>query len=348
MKVVYDGKMTDLKFAVLGTGFWSTFQIPAWFEAGGVELVAVYNRTGEKAEAAAEKFGVARFYDDAEELLRTEDLDFVDIITEVGGHAPLVHLAAKYKVPVICQKPMAGDLATAQGMVEACQEAGIPLFIHENFRYQVPIRKIKSLLDDGVIGDPYRARIQWIHGFPVFDNQPFLMTLERLILTDLGTHMLDLARFLFGEPRSLYCQHVQTRSDIAGEDVASVMLRFDDVICSCEMSYSTKTELEIFPETLIYIEGTEGTLELDADFWIRTTTSEGTLSRRYPAPRYTWADPDYDVAHASMVPIHEAFIEALRTGLPPETSGEDNLKTLNLVFRAYESAERNQVIDLTT
>jgi D-apiose dehydrogenase len=338
--------MKDLRFAVLGTGFWSTYQIPAWYEAGGVELVAVYNRTAAKAEATAEKFGIPRVYDDAEALLRSEELDFVDIITEVGGHAPLVHLAAKYKVPVICQKPMAADVATAQGMVEVCEEAGIPFFVHENFRYQAPIRRFKELLDEGVVGDPYRARINWVHGFPVFDNQPFLMTLDRLILTDLGTHMLDLARFLFGEPRSLYCQHIQTRSDIAGEDVASVLLRFEDVICLCEMSYSTRTELEIFPETLIYIEGSEGTLELAADFWIRTTTSDGTLSRRYPPPRYEWADPDYDVAHASMVPIHRAFIEALRTGVPPETSGRDNLKTLKLVFQSYESAERDQVIDV--
>jgi len=340
--------MTLLRFAVLGTGFWSTYQIPAWFEAGGVELVAVYNRTGSKAEMIAERFGVPRFYDDADELFRNEELDFVDIITEVGGHAPLVHLAAKHGVPVICQKPMAADLSTAEGMVAVCKEAGVPFFIHENFRYQVPVRRFKELLDDGVVGDPFRARIQFNHGFPVFDNQPFLKTLERLILTDLGSHMLDLARFLFGEPRSLYCQHIQTRADIAGEDVASVLLRFEKVICLCEMSYSSRTELDLFPETLMYVEGSEGSLELSADYWIRVTTSDGTMSRRFPPPRYEWANPDYDVAHASMVPIHNAFLEALRTGVPPETTGQDNLNTLRLVYQAYESADQNQVIDLTT
>ncbi len=338
--------MTDLKFAVLGTGFWSTYQIPAWAEAGGAELVAVYNRTGSKAKATAKKFGVPRFYDDAEELLLNEELDFVDIITEVGGHAPLVHLAAKHKVPVICQKPMASDLATAQGMVDVCEEAGIPFFVHENFRYQTPIRRFKELLDEGVVGDPYRARIQFVHGFPVFENQPFLKTLENFILTDIGTHILDIARVLFGEPRSVYCQHVQSRDDIAGEDVASVLLNFGDVICYCEMSHSTKTEWGHFPETFIYVEGKKGTIELGTDYWIRTTTSDGTLARRYPPPRYTWADPDYDVAHASMVPIHQAFVEALRTGVPPETTGQDNLKTLQLVYGAYESAAQNQVVEL--
>ncbi len=336
--------MSDLKFAVMGTGFWSHYQIPAWFEVGGVQLVAVYNRTRSKAERVAEKFNVPRVYGDPEELLQKEDLDFVDIITEVPAHAPFVYLAAKHKVPVICQKPMAPDYETAQKMVQACREAGIPFFIHENFRYQTPMRAVKRLLDEGHIGQPFRARIQFVHGFPIFENQPFLKTLERFILTDLGSHTLDLARFFFGEPQSLYCQTYRTRDDIAGEDVATVILRIGDVICNCEMSQSTKTEWGRFPETFVYIEGKKGTIDLGPDYWIRVTTEEGTLSRRYPPPRYDWADPNYDVAHSSMVPIHADFLKAFKTGQPPETSGEDNLKTMRLVYTAYESAERNQVI----
>ncbi len=125
---------------MFGTGFWSHFQIAAWQEVGGVDLVAVYNRTVSKAEKVAQKFGVPRVYGDAEELLRHESLDFMDIITEIDAHAPLVYLAAKRRIPVICQKPMAPDLQTAENMVAACQQAGIPFFIHENWRWQTPIR----------------------------------------------------------------------------------------------------------------------------------------------------------------------------------------------------------------
>jgi predicted dehydrogenase len=285
-------------------------------------------------------------YSDPEELLQKEAVDFVDIITEVPAHAPLVHLAARYKIPVICQKPMAPDYGTAEMMVQVCCEAGIPFFVHENFRYQTPMRAVKRLLEEGRIGQPFRARIQFVHGFPVFENQPFLKTLEHFLLTDVGSHILDLARFFFGEPQSLYCQHYRSREDIAGEDVATVILKIGDLICNCEMSQSTKTEWGHFPETFVYIEGKQGTLDLGPDFWIRITTGTGTLSRRYPPPRYEWANPDYDVVHASMVPIHADFVEALQTGRPPETSGEDNLKTMRLVYAAYESAERNQVIEL--
>ncbi len=338
--------MSDLRFAVMGTGFWAQYQIPAWFEVGGVQLVAVYNRTVSKAEKVAERFNIPRVYGDPDEMFQNEELDFVDIITEIEAHAPSVYLAAKYKVPVICQKPMAPDYETAQKMVETCQEAGVPFFVHENFRWQTPLRALKGILDEGSIGQPFRARIQFIHGFPIFENQPFMKTLEHFILTDLGSHILDLARFFFGEPQSLYCQTYRTRSDIAGEDVATVNLRIGDVICNCEMSQSTRTEWGRFPETFVFIEGKNGTIDLGPDFWIRVTTEEGTLSRRYPPPRYDWANPDYDVLHASMVPTHANLLRALKTGQPAETSGEDNLNTMRLVYSAYESAERNQVITL--
>lgn len=341
--------MADLKFAVLGTGFWSHFQIPAWFEVGGVELVAVYNRTISKAEQVAKKFGVPRVYGDPEELLKNEQLDFIDIITEVPAHAPLVYLAAKYKVPVICQKPLAPDYETAQKMVAACQEAGIPFFVHENYRWQAPIRELKKIMDEGHIGRPFRGRFQFMHALEpfVWENQPLLKTLQRLIIADQGSHQLDLARFFLGEAESIYCQHLRIRDDIVAEDVASITLKMDRAIGNVEMSFVSRTEWNHFPEALIYLEGPQGTLELAPDFWIRLTTASGTQIRRCPPPRYAWADPAYDVNHASMVPLHQDFLRAFRSGQPPENTGEDNLKTMQLVYSAYESAERNQVIQLS-
>ena len=112
----------------------------------------------------------------AEELLRNEAIDFMDIITDVDAHAPLVELAAKYRKPVICQKPMAPDLATAEKMVADCRAAGIPLYIHENWRWQTPIRELSQVLASGIIGKPFRARIDMISGFPGF-CQPALLTL---------------------------------------------------------------------------------------------------------------------------------------------------------------------------
>jgi predicted dehydrogenase len=203
-----------LRFAVFGAGYWSRYQLAAWGELEGVECAAVYNRTRPRAEALAARFGVPRVYDDPEELLESERLDFVDVITGPETHARFVALAAGRGLPVVCQKPMAPSLPEAEEMVRACREAGVPFFVHENWRWRAPLRELKRALDTRAIGTPFRARITMVSGFPVFDNQPFLRGLEQFILTDMGSHILDVARFLFGEAASVYCRTCRVHPDI--------------------------------------------------------------------------------------------------------------------------------------
>jgi predicted dehydrogenase len=338
--------MRNLRFAIFGAGFWSRFQLAGWRELEGVECVAVYNRTRAKAEALARQFSIPAVYDDPEELLQCEQLDFLDIITDVATHSTFVHLAAAHRVPVICQKPMAPSLGVAEQMVATCREAGVPFFIHENWRWQPPIRQFKRVLEVGSIGTPFRARIDMISGFPVFDNQPFLKEQEQFILTDLGSHILDVARFLFGEADSLYCQTHRIHRDIRGEDVATVMMKMSGrTTVVCQMAYAGNfLEHDRFPETFIFVEGDKGSAELGPDYWIRVTTADGTYANRYPPPRYAWADPAYAVVHASIVPCNANLLSALRGEGAAETVAEDNLKTLRLVFGSYESARTDQVL----
>src|SRR6476620_6978662 len=111
--------MKSLRFAIIGTGFWARYQLAAWREVPGANCVALYNRTRAKAEARAAEFKVPAVYDNAEELLQREKPDFIDIITDVDTHSHFVHLAAAYRTPVICQKPMSPSLAEAEKMVAA-------------------------------------------------------------------------------------------------------------------------------------------------------------------------------------------------------------------------------------
>jgi predicted dehydrogenase len=340
--------MTNLRFAIFGTGFWSRFQLAAWRELPGVECVALYNRTRAKAEALARDFGVPAVYDDAEELLRREQLDFIDIITDVDTHSQFVYMAAAHGMPVICQKPMGPSLATAEAMVATCRAAGVPLFIHENFRWQTAIRQVKRVLDEGQIGRPFRARLDFISGFPVFANQPFLAELEQFIITDIGSHILDIARFLFGDAERLFCLTNRIHSTIKGEDVATVLTQHGPTTVVCQMAYAENyLERERFPETLLFIEGERGSIELAPDHWVRVTTADGTHARRYPPPRYAWADPAYDLVHASIVPCNANLLHALRGAGQAETTAEDNLKTVQLVFAAYESAASGQAVVLS-
>jgi predicted dehydrogenase len=336
--------MADVRLAVFGCGFWARFQLAAWREVGGVQIVALYNRTRQKAEGLAAEFGVPAVYGDPEELICREQPEVIDIITDISTHLPFVELAARSHIPVICQKPMAANFADAQKMVDVCASTHTPLVIHENWRWQTPIRQLKQELESGRIGRPFRARIQFSNSFPVFDNQPFLKELEQFILTDIGSHILDTARFLFGDAQRIYCQSTRVNPNIRGEDVATVMLQQGDLTCTCEMSYASRLEHERFPETFILVEGEGGSLELTHDYWLRCTTAQGTSARRWPPKHYPWADPSYDLVHSSIVPCNAHILAHLQSGQPAETRGEDNLKTMQLVFAAYQSASTGQAV----
>jgi D-apiose dehydrogenase len=337
-------KMKKLHFAIIGTGFWANYQIAAWKEIEGVELVAVCNRTRTRAEEIAKKFSVPKVYDKVDELLKNELLDFVDIITDIGTHAPFTMMAAEKGINVICQKPMAPSLDIAKEMLDTCKKNKVQLFVHENFRWQAPIRAVKETLNSGVIGKPFKATVAFCSAFPVYDNQPLLAETEHFILTDIGSHVLDICRFLFGEAQSLYCLTQRVNKKIKGEDVANVMMQMKSGLhCFVQMSYASILEKESFPQTLILIEGENGSIHLSNDFEIKITSRKRTTSAFVQPKMYSWIDPDYAVVHSSIVDCNKDILNGLKGG-SCETTGEDNFKTAQLVWASYESAAAKKII----
>jgi D-apiose dehydrogenase len=334
-----------MKFAMFGAGFWARFQLAAWRELEGAECVALFNRTRERGEKFAREFGVPAVYDDPAELLAKERLDFVDVVTHPFTLAAMVRLVAARGLPVISQKPMAPSLAIARENLRVCREARVPYFIHENWRWQAQFRELRKILAGGEIGRLFRARITMVSGFPVFENEPQLKDLEEFILTDMGTHLFDLARFCFGEAQDLYCQIHRVNPAIKGEDVATAMLAMGGATVTVEMGYpQNHLENDCFPQTFLFVEGDRGSAEIAKDFWIRVTTKSGTRSRRVAPVHYPWAEPSYDAVHSSIVACNANILGALRGEGAAETTGEDNYKTLQLVYAAYDSARTGRAV----
>ncbi len=337
-----------MNIGIIGCGFWAHYQVAAWRQADPQMGLVFCDQNIENARNMAERFGSSKVYDDIDQMLESESLDLIDIITPPDSHAPITLKVLHKGVPIVCQKPLAPNLTDAQAMVDECARHKVPLFVHENFRWQKPLRHLKQKLDSGVIGTPFRARIYFNSGFPVFENQPLLAELERFIIADLGVHLLDIGRFLFGEVASIYGQIQRVNPKIRGEDVATLMLRMESgVVCNIELSYASTVSYECFPQTLVEVEGDKGALSLLPDYVLVTTTKAGTSTETTTLPDYAWMHPEYVVAQSAMVATHENFLAAVREGVPAETTGEDNLKTLQLMHAAYQSAETNRVIHLS-
>jgi predicted dehydrogenase len=339
--------MNKLKFAIFGCGFWSQFQLGAWKELDGVECVALYNRTKSKAVALAKRFGIPKTYDDPDALMQNENLDFIDIITDVDTHERFTVLGAQYGKNVICQKPLAPSYNAAQRMMKAVEKSGIRFYVHENYRWQPQFRRIKEILDDGIVGIPFRCETSWITAFPVFETQPFLTELENFALTDQGSHQFDVLRFLFGEAKTIYCEKQTINKKIKGEDVTTSVFKMKNgVICIQKISFSSIMEKEIFPQTLLLIEGTRGSIRLDPDFEIRITTEKGTTKETVPMPEYYWQTDRLKPEPQSIVDINRNILNDMIGKGKAENTGDDNIQTVKLVWACYESASKGKIIDI--
>jgi predicted dehydrogenase len=339
--------MQKKRIAVFGCGFWSQFQIGGWKELPEAEVVALYNRTLSRAEQRAKQFGIGYFTDDAEKLFREVDFDVIDIITDVDTHEKFVEMGAKHGKTVICQKPMAPSYEAAKRMMEACQDAGVSYYVHENYRWQPQMRRVKSILDSGAIGQPFRARTAFNTAYPVFENQPFLAELAEFAITDQGSHQFDVVRFLFGEVKTMYTKIQRVNPKIKGEDVVTTLFELKSgAIVTQEISFASRLEREAFPQTMMTIEGSEGSLRLDIGPEIRVTTKAGTTVEAVVPDRYWWQNPDYMVEPPSIVSCNRDILEDMLGRKKAETTGADNFETVRLVFSGYESARSGKVIKI--
>jgi predicted dehydrogenase len=180
-----------------------------------------------------------------------------------------------------------------------------------------------------------------ISGFNVFANQPNLRSDERFTVEDMGCHLFDLARCYFGEATTLYCRTSRVHADFHGKDVATTVLEMNEgrTTVTVNLAFAeTPLERECFPETVVFIEGEYGSIEITPGCRVRVTTNTKTHATHVRPPTYTWVNPDYAVVHASPVACQTDQLRVLSTGTPAETHAADNLQTMRLVFGAYESA----------
>ncbi|WP_174804420.1 Gfo/Idh/MocA family protein [Martelella limonii] len=336
-----------MKGALIGCGFFARNQLHAWRDIDGVEIVAICDRDAGRLNEAGDQFGIERRYSDAKQILDDGGFDFVDIATTAPSHRPLVEAAAEAGIHIICQKPFAENMTDARAMVKAAEDAGKVLMVHENFRWQSAVRAAIDTLRAGAIGTPFFGRVSFRSGYDVYAGQPYLAEGKRFIIEDLGIHILDIARALFGEVSTITASTKRVDPKINGEDVATMLLAHKDGVTSVvDCSYATRREPETFPETLLEVDGTEGTLRLDAGYQLTTQAGGKAETRNVAPPVLPWAERPWHNIQESVAIIQRHFVECLREGRIPETSGADNLNTLALVEAAYLSASEGRTVKL--
>jgi len=336
----------QIRIAVIGCGFYAQNHLNAWRDLAGegAVIAAVCDMDADKARAAGKEFG-ARWFTDAAQMIKAAKPDLIDIVTQPETHRELVELTCSQKIATIVQKPLALNWGDCCAIADAVERSGIFFGVHENFRFQAPLMRLKQLLEGDAIGAPSFARIYFRTAFDVFFAQPYLAKQKRLAIQDVGVHVLDLARYFLGEVSHLSCETQQRIADIAGEDTATMLLRHTSgAVSVVEISFSAKRSPDVFPETLVEIEGDNGCIRLDADGQIDVASGGSNRREHVSVPLLPWTEKPWHVTQASVVNLNRHMLQAFRARALPDTHIADNIRTIALVEAAYKAARTGRAV----
>lgn len=325
---------------MVGCGFYAQNHLNAWadLKPEGAILSAVCDRDPARAAAAGEKFGVPHFTD-MDRMLDTVKIDLLDIATRMDTHRELAGIAARRGVAAVVQKPFAPTWEDCVAIVETARRHDAWLAVHENFRFASAMRAVKKIIDQGSIGTPTWARLSWRTGFDVYRGQPYLAEEQKLVIQDVGIHILDLARFFLGEVAHLSCETQNRNPRTRGEDTATVLMRHTSgAVSVVEATYGAKRASDAFPETMLEIEGDAGSVILTKGEKVIVTTQGLSFEDQVGGPLLHWTSRPWHVSQEAVLHTNRHMFERWREGRSADTSGEDNLRTYALVEAAYEAA----------
>ncbi len=337
-----------LRVAVAGAGYFARYHYEAWGRIEEAKLVALAEPDGARAGEMARDFAVPRTFETLEALLAEVELDLLDIATPPQTHHELVALAAAHDLAVVCQKPLAPSLDEARDIVGLAEATGIPLIVHENFRFQPWYRHAKALLDAGRLGQPHGIAFRLRPGDgqgprAYLDRQPYFQKMPRFLIHETGIHFVDVFRFLLGEVAAVTACLRRLNPAIAGEDAGYVVFEFengagglfdgnrlnDHVAENCRLTMGE-----------MWLEGSEGVLRLDGGgrLWLKP---HGGAEHEEP---YPWQDRGF--AGDSVYNLIRHVADHLSRGTPVENTGRVYLRNIEIEDAIYRSQETGRRVEL--
>jgi predicted dehydrogenase len=308
--------------------------LPALSVVEGARLVAVADAMGERARAAAEKYGVPAFYSEYGELLARGDIELVVVATPPSQHHRMVLDALAAGKHVFCEKPLATCEADGEEMVRAARAAGRLLAVDFEARVEPLHQRVRAVLDEGALGRPRVLRFinLWMGGrWAGEERYRMLMTDGQGPIVDCGVHAIDLARWLgraeFAEVRAMGA-HVEGYAEpdhviLTGRLASGALVLIEEswVYTHTTPEHAVRRELEVL--------GDAGLARYSAESGeLGVYTSAGTSHE----PMGKTEKP--------FVAMYERVLARVRRGALVEdlASGEDGLAALRVALAALREA----------
>src|SRR5215217_16775 len=321
-----------IRVAVIGCGWAGALHADA-YERCGATVEWVVDQDLGRAEALATSRQRVRVTTDYREVLSDPDVGAISICLPHSRHAQVAVDAATKGKHVLCEKPLATSLEEADRMIEAAERRQVCLMVAENERFDPLLRKVHELLKGGAIGDPALIQVTreaYLTEDFLRDRRWFLDSQVAAggVMMSGGIHDFEKMRMLLGEIHSVSALRARQRfTQMEGDDTSVAMVRFENG------AVGTLVESFIM-KNLATAAGSEvHAFRIDGDLG---SLSEREDSRLGGAPtQHEILVPEAD----TFVLEVEHFLQSIRTGREPLTSGRSQRRALEVVLGAYRSME---------
>lgn len=352
--------MDKLKIAVIGCGNIAMSHLTAYKANPNVEIYALCDLDERILTDRAEKFGVTRTFTDYHEMLALDKIDAVSVCTWNAAHAECAIAALKAGKHVLCEKPMAMNGEQARQMKAAAEESGKLLMIGFVRRFGNDTAILRDMIDNDQFGEIYYAKATYLrrHGNPGgwFGDKA---RSGGGPLIDLGVHVIDLTRYLLGNPKpiSVYGATFQKLLDrpavkdkrpyIAAsakegdpcnvEDLASAMIRYENgTVVTVEASFSLNIKK---PVGRIDLFGTKAGAKLEPELEMYTDLNGYMADVTFDSPTSLSFEGlfENEINH---------FVDCIRFGIPCISPADDGVAMMDILDAIYRSAQTGHEVIL--
>ncbi|MUV37255.1 Phthalate 4,5-cis-dihydrodiol dehydrogenase [Lentibacillus sp. JNUCC-1] len=335
--------MKKIKVGIIGCGrIFPMHALPVEVRED-LELVAVCDIKEERAQTAATKHNCAS-YTDYMTMFEEEDMDAIHICLPHHLHAPVAIEAAKRKIHVLTEKPMAITMEDAENMVAAADENNISLGVIFQNRYNQSSQLIKNMLENGTLGAVKSSKLSltWDRSDDYYRESDWKGTWDKEgggVIIDQAIHTMDIVRWLIDDEIDYVDAVIANRAHdfIEVEDTAEGVIKYKSGVVTAfyainYYSYDAPVEAELHCENgIVNMIGDYAEIKLNDG---RTFTAENNPNETF---EYEEGVKSYwGVNHIKQI---NNFYDALKAGTQPDITGKEALKTQKMIVAVYDSGK---------
>jgi UDP-N-acetyl-2-amino-2-deoxyglucuronate dehydrogenase len=340
--------MPKLRFGLIGCGRISKNHFDAMTQIPDAEFVTCCDIVKERAEEAAQLYNINSVYSDFAEMLAKEHLDAVSICTPSGIH-PLIGIeAAKRKINVVTEKPMAINIKDADELIKACDDNGVRLFVVKQNRLNATLQLLKKAIVKERFGKIYLAQsnVFWQRPQSYYDQSPWRGTwaLDGGAFLNQASHYVDAMYWLLGNVQSVRAETATLARNIEAEDTGCAILHFKSGVIA-----TINVTMLAYPKNFegsITILGEKGSVKIGG---VAVNKIEKWEFEDYDDDDRIVEECNYQpptIYGFGHNPYYHNVVHTLLGDTEASTDGKDGRKSLEIIQAIYESAKHGKKVTL--